>query len=110
MAIFQNAILVKCQSPKSLLLDLSMILSETFRIDVNIDLCFREDNMFFRVVYTHVELIAHLECESQKLKSDMIEKQERVIELQDEMITSKDNQLVELIVSLHQLVTLFRHS
>ena len=34
----QNAILAKCQSPKSLiLLNFSMNLSETFRIDVNMD-------------------------------------------------------------------------
>ena len=38
MAISQNAILAKCQSPKSLLfLQFFMNLSETFRIDVNID-------------------------------------------------------------------------
>ena len=38
MAISQNAILAKCQSPKSLLLlHFSMNLSETFRIDVNMD-------------------------------------------------------------------------
>ena len=36
----------------------------------------------------------------------MIEKQERVIELKDELITAKDNQLVELILSFHQLVEL----
>ena len=38
MAISRNAILTKCQSPKPLLfLHFSMNLSETFRIDVNID-------------------------------------------------------------------------
>ena len=38
LAISQNDILAKCQSPKSLLfLHFSMNLSETFRIDVNID-------------------------------------------------------------------------
>ena len=41
----------------------------------------------------------------------MIEKQERVIELKDELITAKDNQLVELKeMSLHRLATLFRRS
>ena len=39
MAISQNAILVQCQLPKSLLLQhFSMNLSETFRIDLNMDL------------------------------------------------------------------------
>ena len=39
MAISQNAIFAKCQSqsPKSLVLHFSMNLSETFRIDVNMD-------------------------------------------------------------------------
>ena len=37
MAISQNTILAKWQSPKSLLLHFLMNLSETFRIDVNMD-------------------------------------------------------------------------
>ena len=37
VAISQNPILPKCHSPKSLLLHFSMNLSETFRIDVNMD-------------------------------------------------------------------------
>ena len=37
MAISQNAILAKCQSPKSLLVHFLMDWSENFRIDVNMD-------------------------------------------------------------------------
>ena len=44
MAISQNLILPKCHSPKSLLLHFSMNLSETVRINVNMDL----GSKFFR--------------------------------------------------------------
>ena len=48
MAISQNPILPKCHSPKSLLLlHFSMNLSETFRINVNMDFAHTERGRFF---------------------------------------------------------------
>ena len=49
-----------------------------------------------KIVYIQMDYVAHLEGELQQLKSDTIEKQERVIKLQDELITAKEGQLVEL--------------
>ena len=62
MAICQNAILVKCQSPQFLLLlHFSMNLSETFRIDVNMasygQYCAHEPKTTLKL-WVHIQAIA----------------------------------------------------
>ena len=47
-----------------------------------------------KIVYIQMDYVAHLEGELQQLKSGTIEKQERVIKLQDELITAREDQLV----------------
>ena len=47
----------------------------------------------FKIVYTQFELIAHLESEAQKLKSDLLVMQEQVIGLQEQLIADKDTHL-----------------
>ena len=55
VAISQNPILPKCHSPKSLLLlHFSMNLSETFRIDVNMDFAHTNHGRFFWILGSNV--------------------------------------------------------
>ena len=49
-----------------------------------------------RIVCTQTDYVAHLEGELQQLKSDVIDKQERVIKLQQELITAKEGQLADI--------------
>ena len=49
----------------------------------------------FKTVNTQFELIAHLEREAQKLKSDLIVKQELVIGLHEKLIADKETQFKE---------------
>ena len=50
----------------------------------------------FKTADTQAEVISHLEIEAQKLKSDFIKKQEQAFGLQEDLISAKDNQLLEL--------------
>ena len=50
----------------------------------------------FQTADTQAEVISHLEIEAQKLKSDFIKKQEQAFGLQEDLISAKDNQLLEL--------------
>ena len=67
---------------------------------------FMADNLaaIIKIVNTQFELIAHLESEAQKLKSDLIVKQEQVIELQEKLIADKDTQLKEFKETVNSLV------
>ena len=49
-----------------------------------------------QILYSQMDYVSHLENEVQQLKSDMIKKQETVIELQEELISAKNTQLGEL--------------
>ena len=47
------------------------------------------------IVYTQTEILGHLEDELQQLESDVIDKQECVIKLQQDLITAKEGQLAK---------------
>ena len=49
-----------------------------------------------KLVHNQTEVITYLVNQVQQLKSDMFEKQERVIGLQEELIAAKNEQLLEL--------------
>ena len=49
-----------------------------------------------QILYSQMDYVSHLENEVQQLKSDMIKKQETVIELQEELISAKNTQLGDL--------------
>ncbi len=46
-----------------------------------------------QIIHFQSEYLAHLESDTQQLKSDMIERQERVIQLQEELLSTKKVQL-----------------
>ena len=47
------------------------------------------------IVYTQTEILGHLEDELQQLESDVIDKQECVIKLQQDLITAKEGRLAK---------------
>ena len=53
-------------------------------------------NAVVKIVHRQMQYVDRLENENQQLKSDMIGNQERVIELQEELIAAKEVQMVEL--------------
>ena len=69
--------------------------SFTFRRDITRDVMADRLAAVFKTVNTQFELIAHLESEAQKLKSDLIVKQEQVIGLEEQLIADKETQLKE---------------
>ena len=68
----------------------------TSRRDITRDVMADRLLKVLQIVNTQSELISHLENEALKLKSDIIEKQETVITLQNELISAKDDQLSAL--------------
>ena len=53
-------------------------------------------NAVVKIVHRQMQYVDRLENENQQLKWDMIGNQERVIELQEELIAAKEVQMVEL--------------